>query len=114
MTTSAITHWHAHVYYDEQSLAQATRLCEEAVNKLPVEQGTMHRKPVGPHPQWSCQLSFVPEHLADVITWLTLNRSGLTVFVHPNTGDDLIDHRDRAVWLGDSDTLKLEIFKPKG
>ena len=111
MTTSPITHWHAHVYYDEQTVVQATKLCADAANALSVEQGRLHRKPVGPHPQWSCQLSFTPEHLAEVITWLTLNRNGLTVFVHPNTGDDLVDHRDRAVWLGDSDSLRLGMFE---
>ena len=112
-TPQTITGWHAHVYYGEQTVEQATALCEAAAKALPVEQGRVHRKLVGPHPQWSCQLAFEPAHLADVVTWLTLNRNGLTVFVHPNTGDDLVDHRDRAVWLGDSDTLKLDIFKPR-
>jgi len=110
-SNSTITHWHAHVYFNEHTVEQASRLCEEAASALPVEQGRVHRKPVGPHPQWSCQLSFDPEHLGQVVTWLTLKRNGLTVFVHPNTGDDLVDHRDRAVWLGDSDNLRLEIFQ---
>lgn len=113
MNTTAITHWHAHVYFDEHNVEQATKLCENAASALSVEQGRVHRKPIGPHPQWSCQLAFDPVHLADVVTWLTLNRAGLTVFVHPNTGNDLVDHRDRAVWLGDSDTLNLGIFEPK-
>jgi DOPA 4,5-dioxygenase len=29
------------------------------------------------------------------------------VFVHPNTGDEWADHRDRALWLGRSYTLDL-------
>jgi len=32
------------------------------------------------------------------------------VFLHPNTGDGLTDHRDAAVWIGHSHTLKLEVF----
>ena len=35
-------------------------------------------------------------------------RAGLTVLVHPLTGDDLADHRDHALWLGDSRPLDLE------
>jgi len=29
-----------------------------------------------------------------------LNRDGLTILVHPETGDDVPDHRDHALWLG--------------
>ena len=31
---------------------------------------------------------------------LVLNHGALDVFIHPNTGDDLRDHRDSALWLG--------------
>ena len=108
-----ITHWHAHVYYAAETLALAVQVCEQAVADLPVEQGRMHQKPVGPHPCWSCQLSFAPGDLGQVLTWLTLHRQGLTVFVHPNTGNDLIDHRDRPVWLGASVTLNLGMFESR-
>ena len=105
-----ITHWHAHVYYDASSLDLAEQVCQQAVAALPIEQGRMHRKPVGPHPLWSCQLSFAPADLGTVLTWLSLHHQGLTVFVHPNTGNDLVDHRDRAIWVGDSVRLNLGMF----
>ena len=31
-------------------------------------------------------------------------------FIHPNTGDDLSDHRDHPLWLGDKLGLDLSIF----
>lgn len=105
-----ITHWHAHVYFDAATLAQASALCELADQQLPVTKGRVHEKSVGPHPMWSCQLSFVPVDFAQVIVWLNARRKGLTVFVHPNTGDALIDHRDHAIWLGGSVALKLDVF----
>jgi aromatic ring-cleaving dioxygenase len=37
-----------------------------------------------------------------------LNRGPLDVLVHPETGDDLADHRDHAMWLGDRLPLRLE------
>ncbi len=107
---ASITHWHAHVYYDADTLDQAITLCELADLQLPVDKGRVHQKPVGPHPMWSCQLSFKPRDFAQIVTWLNAHRGGLTVFVHPNTGNDLSDHRDHAIWLGDSAALKLEIF----
>ncbi len=39
-----------------------------------------------------------------------LNRGGLTILVHPETGDDLADHSDHAVWLGPSLTLDLSVL----
>ncbi|MEP6678861.1 MAG: DOPA 4,5-dioxygenase family protein, partial [Betaproteobacteria bacterium] len=51
--------------------------------------------------------AFAPAQFADVVGWLALNHAALDVFVHPNTGDPLRDHRDSAIWLGRSHTLDL-------
>ncbi len=69
--------------------------------------GRFHEKPVGPHPLWSYQLAFAADQFSPVVGWLALNHGALDVLVHPNTGDDLRDHRDRALWLGKSHTLAL-------
>ena len=51
---------------------------------------------------------------AAVTKFLALNRDGLTSFTHPNTGetatDELRDHRDHAVWMGEVRPLKLSLF----
>ena len=39
-----------------------------------------------------------------------LNRGGLDVLLHPETGDDLADHTAHAVWLGEKLPLRLEPF----
>lgn len=106
-----IQSWHAHVYYEKASLETATNVCQQARDNLPVTMGRLHQKPVGPHPMWSCQLAFENEDFASVVTWLNMHRAGLRVFVHPNTGDALSDHRDRAIWLGDSVSLRLSVFQ---
>jgi DOPA 4,5-dioxygenase len=67
----------------------------------------MHDAPVGPHPRGSCQLAFGAGAFAEVIPWLVLNRNGLTVFVHAQTGDVLKDHTEHVLWLGASETLDL-------
>lgn len=107
---SEITGYHAHVYFDEETVEQAEAVCKAAAQNFSVEMGRMHQKPIGPHPMWSCQLAFKPEVFGQVIPWLALNRQGLTVFIHPDTGDDLGDHRDRAMWMGTMEKLNLEIF----
>jgi DOPA 4,5-dioxygenase len=72
--------------------------------------GRFHERPVGPHPMWSYQIAFAPAAFDEVVPWLALNRGALDVFVHPNTGDELADHRDRAIWLGRSYTLDLAVL----
>ena len=75
--------------------------------------GSWHDKPVGPHPQAMYQVLFAPDLLAPLLSWLALNRRGLAVLVHPETGDDLADHRDHAVWLGAVLPLNLEVLRPR-
>lgn len=103
--------FHAHVYFDAESQDQARLLCEAARDRFGIAMGRMHAKPVGPHPVWSCQLAFPAPLFGTVIPWLALNRKNLTIFIHPLTGDDLADHRDFAVWMGEIQPLKLEIFQ---
>jgi aromatic ring-cleaving dioxygenase len=43
-----------------------------------------------------------------------LNRDGLTVLVHPETGNDLRDHGVHAVWFGAVLPLRLEAFQQQG
>ena len=111
LDTARIRGWHAHVYFDAGTLERARTLCEAAAARFPtLKMGRVHEKPVGPHPDWSCQLAFRAELLAEVLPWLALNRGGLTVFVHPISGEDLIDHRDRAIWLGSVRPLDLSVL----
>lgn len=108
--TAAIQGYHAHVYFDAGSVSRARALCEQAASLFPLKMGRVHEKPVGPHPDWSCQLAFKAELFAQVVPWLMLNREGLVVFVHPLTGNDLVDHRDRALWMGAVRPLDLSVL----
>ena len=107
---SGIKGYHAHIYYDATSFEQARALCEAARDRFALSMGHMHERPVGPHPMWSCQLGFAPEAFGDIIPWLALNRDGLIVFIHPDTGDALKDHRDHAIWMGAIPDLDLTMF----
>jgi DOPA 4,5-dioxygenase len=104
---SAITGYHAHVYFDAASRERAHRLCQAAGQVPGVTVGRMHDGPVGPHPRGSCQLAFEADSFAEVIPWLIVNRDGLTVFAHAETGDALKDHTEHVLWLGPSETLNL-------
>ena len=85
----------------------AEALCQGAGTAFGIKVGRMHDNPVGPHPRGSCQLTIGKGQLEAVISWLVLNRKGLTVFTHAQTGNALKDHTDHVIWLGPSETLKL-------
>jgi aromatic ring-cleaving dioxygenase len=112
LNPSTIGSWHAHVYFDAATGAAAWTLRETIEIELAgrIAMGRFHEKPVGPHPMWSYQLAISPDDFPHVLGWLALNHGTLDVFVHPNTGDALRDHRDCAVWLGKSHVLHLAGF----
>jgi DOPA 4,5-dioxygenase len=113
MDTAKIKDWHAHVYFDAASRAPAWALRERIEKEFDIVMGRFHEKPVGPHPMFSYQVAFGNELFGPLISWLTINHGELIVFIHPNTGHDLEDHRDRAVWIGKSVPLVLDIFTRK-
>ena len=102
--------YHAHVYFDADTVAQARALVAEAGQLFKVQVGRVHEKLVGPHPRWSCQLAFSASEFDKLIPWLDAHRGSLDVFVHGQTGEDLKDHTDHAYWLGNEHRLDLSIF----
>ena len=107
---ATIPSYHAHVYFDVDTIDQARSLCEQARGQFDLEMGRVHERPVGPHPMWSCQLAFGPDQFAAVVPWLALNRNGLTVFIHAETGDVIADHTEHALWMGKMMELDLSVL----
>jgi DOPA 4,5-dioxygenase len=108
-----IREYHTHIYYDPtKTRDRAARLRERVAATFPAAiLGRWHDAPVGPHPQSMYQIAFPREMLAAFVPWLMLNRDGLTVLLHPETGEDYVDHTDHAVWYGAMLPLRLEMFK---
>lgn len=100
-----IRDYHAHIYYDPDTREAAKRVRAGLAENFKVQLGSWHDEPVGPHPKSMYQAVFGPSEFGAIVPWLMLNREGLTVLVHPSTGESLGDHLERALWLGG--TLKL-------
>ncbi len=111
----AITAYHAHVYYDPaKTRGRAERLRQRVAEQFPqAKLGRWHDERVGPHPQAMYQIAFAPEMLAEFVPWLMLNRDGLTVLLHPETGDNYTDHSAHAAWFGSVLPLRLNVFQRK-
>ncbi len=109
---TAIRDFHAHVYYEpavtEDAAVQLRARVAEAFPRAVL--GRWHAVPVGPHTKAMFQIAFPVDLFADLASWLMLNRDGLDVLLHPETGDDPADHTVHAAWLGDKLPLRLEAF----
>lgn len=108
---ASVETYHAHVYFNAQTIEQARALCESVAANFDIRMGRVHERPVGPHSDWSCQLVFTHTQFADVMLYLALNRGGLVVLTHPLTGDDLADHTEHAIWMGGVRELNVGMFR---
>jgi len=109
LDVSRIASWHAHVYFDATSRDAAREFRDVVAAEFGdrVQMGRFHEREVGAHQRWSYQIAFAPAQFSDVVGWLALNHGALDVFVHPNTDNELRDHRDCSLWLGRSHQLNL-------
>jgi aromatic ring-cleaving dioxygenase len=106
-----IAGYHAHVYFDAGTREAAERVREGLAKTFSVEIGRWHEQPVGPHPKAMYQVAFAPDQFAGVVPWLMLNRAGLSVLVHPRTGDEVADHGTNPLWLGEQLPIDIEFLK---
>ncbi|MGD9537019.1 MAG: DOPA 4,5-dioxygenase family protein [Alphaproteobacteria bacterium] len=110
--TDTISGYHAHIYFrDESERARALALRDKLEAGFEVRLGRVWDKPVGPHPIPMYQIAFAAGQFAAVVPFLMLARDGLSVLVHPETGDDLADHSAHALWLGAALPLDLDILR---
>ena len=109
--TARIMGYHAHVYYDAATRPLAERLRQAMAERFAVTLGRWHDQPVGPHPRSMYQVAFAAGEFARLVPWLMLNRAGLSILVHPSTGDDYEDHARFPLWLGTPLPLHLEALR---
>jgi aromatic ring-cleaving dioxygenase len=109
--TVEVKGFHAHVYFDPASRDAAARVRDGLAARFDVELGRWHDKSVGPHPKSMYQVKFLPNEFGKVVPWLMLNREGLDVLVHPETGNDVRDHTDHSLWLGERLELNIEVLR---
>lgn len=110
MAEAAIQDFHAHIYYDPEEVERAKQLAAAVRARFPIAVGHFHLRPVGPHPRGSVQLTVPRDSFGEVAQFLALNRDGLTIFAHAETGEDLADHTEHVIWFGPSEPLDLSIF----
>jgi len=109
---AVIKGYHAHLYYTPDTRPVAARLRAVIGERFPQARiGNWHDGPVGPHPAAMYQVAFAVEEFPRLVPWLTLNREGLDILVHPLTDDSVADHTRFALWLGAPLQLRVEVLR---
>lgn len=103
--------YHFHIYFQETEIEKAQALINELKQFDYIEIGRLRERPIGPHPIGSCQISIKSKDFYLMTEWFLINRKGLSIFIHAVTGDDLIDHSEYVMWIGESYKLNLDFFK---
>jgi aromatic ring-cleaving dioxygenase len=114
MSESVIKGYHAHIYYDPKKSRDTAAQVRAGLAQFNVQLGSWHDEPVGPHLDAMYQAVFANEEFGKVVPWLMLNRQGLSVLVHPSTGNGYGDHMIRSLWLGDRLRLNEAAFRRPG
>lgn len=55
--------------------------------------------------------AFTAEQLGAALSWFVANRGPCSVLIHPNTGDDVLDHTVNATWLGEKIPLDVDVLR---
>jgi aromatic ring-cleaving dioxygenase len=112
MTQAAdIRGFHAHVYFDAITRRTAERIRDDLAQHLGVNVGALHERPVGPHARAMFQVTIRPEQFATVVPWLMVNRTGLSVLVHPISDDPVRDHDTSPLWMGEPLRIDVEFLR---
>lgn len=107
----SIVSYHAHIYFDGPlQAAIAKTLREDIEHRFSVVMGRWWDMPIGPHARPMYQVAFSPAEFSQFLPWLMLNRRGLTILVHPNTGHPRRDHLFDALWLGEILPIKADPY----
>jgi len=126
-----IKEWHFHIYFNKDDVLEVQKA--QAFKALLIDQVREKKfivvcngitseilpglndsavplfnvQPRGPHPSGSFETWVPKEYLADALSFFTLHRNGLSIFIHPLTRHEIEDHTGRSSWLGTSWKLDL-------
>ena len=109
-----ISDYHMHVYYDPESRERAAQLRAWVEERFSVRMGSWHDEPVGPHVTAMYQIAFQPELFPTLVPFVMMNRMGLTVLLHPQSGRPRDDHTINATWMGEVLPVKTEVLREVG
>lgn len=108
-----IAGYHVHIYAPDRRLA-ALRLAENLRTLFDEDtRGPWRVGKIGPHTQNNVEVDIKnPDAFGKVVSWLQMNNTeGLSILIHPRTGDELDDHAS-GIWIGNPVPFNDHFFAP--
>ena len=101
--------FHSHVYFKPEEYEKAARVRENIIRGIGQNARVYELvdHPIGPHPLPMFEVDFPSSNLGKVIEVLLTYREGLSILVHPLSGDDIADHTEYPMWIGKPLELNL-------
>ncbi len=114
---AAIKDYHAHIYYDPASKERAAPLRHWVEERFPgqMRMGSWHDRTGWTACRRRCtRLRSRPICCRRLVPFLMLNRMGLTILLHPQSGRPRDDHTLNAAWMGEVLPVKTEVLREVG
>ena len=110
-----VINYDIHIYFEpgQKSETTAYELAQRIIAFFPnaVEKHTPQKVGiVGPHLAHNYEVDLKPEAFGKVVAWLQRNSEGLSILIHPHTGDEAKDHLESSLWLGKQREFNPEFF----
>lgn len=115
-----IKEFHFHVYFyqkNDESRKSAMELRDKIIKLIedgffhPVPNPRVNTEPRGPHLVGSYNVWCPKEHFPRLYSFFLLHRGDHSVLVHPLTREEVVDHTERAVWMGHPFPVDLSELK---
>lgn len=105
--------YHIHIYHEDAGQEwSAFELSEQLKTLFPQYVESTHSIGiVGPHTARNYEIDITKEGFAEVVQWLQMNNRGLSILVHPETGDVVQDHLGSSIWINKEKGYSEEFFK---
>lgn len=104
-------YFHAHIYFKAKDIDYARSLANKVRSQDNFEKVEFYEKPIGPHPLGMIEAHFREPCRKTITEWLTQNHGKFSVLIHEDTGDDVKDHTDDIVWLGEELKIDFSFFE---
>lgn len=112
-TFKLMNYYHCHIYFTQNSKSQVLSGLESLMNQNFKSLRLMQivERPIGPHPKPMIELHFIDTDKSNIIEYLKNKPEFSSILIHEVTGNDYLDHTDKATWLGTILYLNFNAFK---
>lgn len=104
---------HAHIYFTPATREIADRFRAKIIESFSdrTQISRLIDRPIGPHPVPMFEVDFHSEVAVELAPFLEKEREGLSILIHPVSEEEVMDHTERAVWMGKKLELNIDFLR---